>query len=178
MNILILGFVCFLVVTIIAVSVFFYSQKVLKIGDTVPPFELPDQDGKMQKLSDYRGQYVVLYFYLKDDTPGCTKQACNIRDNFNRLKQNKIEILGISLDKEDSHKKFTDKYSLPFPLLSDIEGIVSKKYGVYKEKSFFGKKFFGIKRTTFIINPEGKIYSIIKTVDVNNHSDQIINAIK
>ena len=147
------------------------------INEEAPVFELKDSNGNLRKLSDYKGKFLALYFYPKDMTPGCTTQACNIRDNFSKLKKKSIEILGISLDIKDSHKKFTEKYTLPFPLLSDTNGTVSKKYGVYKQKTLFGKKFFEIKRTTFIINPKGKIHSIIKTVDVSDHSNQIINAI-
>ena len=150
----------------------------LNIGDKAPEFELKDTSGNLIKLSSFKGKYLVLYFYPKDDTPGCTKEACNIRDNLSLLKNKKIAILGVSLDNQQSHQKFTNKYNLNFPLLSDESAEVSKKYGVYKKKLFFGKSLRGIKRTTFLINPQGSIEHIFKTVDVNNHAQQILDILK
>ena len=123
----------------------------LKDRDIAPNFSLPDQDGEIHKLSDYKGQYVVLYFYPKDDTAGCTKEACSFRDDFSAYKKKWVVILGVSADDKASHKKFAGKYNLPFTLLSDPERKVIEKYGVWKEKSLYGRKFMGIERTTFII---------------------------
>src|SRR3989338_21343 len=125
----------------------------LSIGDKAPEFELKDTSGNLIKLSSFKGKYLVLYFYPKDDTPGCTKEACNLRDNLSLLKKNNVEVIGVSLDDMDSHKKFMAKYTLPFTLLCDTGAEVSKKYGVYVQKSMYGKKFWGIARTTFLINP-------------------------
>ncbi len=149
----------------------------MKIGEKAPDFELKDTNGTIRKLSDYKNNLLVLYFYPKDMTPGCTKEACNLRDNYNELKKQGIEVLGVSLDDERSHKRFTEEYSLPFPLLTDINAKVSKKYEVYKKKNLYGKEFYGIQRTTFIIK-DGKIHSIINKVDTENHAKQILEAIK
>ncbi|HLC67567.1 MAG TPA: thioredoxin-dependent thiol peroxidase [archaeon] len=142
----------------------------LKEGDKAPDFTLNDGDGKKVKLSGFKGKKIVLYFYPKDDTEGCTKEACNLRDNMVKLKN--MVILGVSLDDEDSHKKFAEKYSLPFRLLADTDKAVSKKYGIYVQKNMYGNKYWGIKRTTFIIE-NGVIKKIFGKVDVSNHADQI-----
>lgn len=144
----------------------------MKLGDNAPNFALNDSDGNTIKLSDFKGKTVLLYFYPKDDTPGCTKEACNLRDNFSKLKS-KFVVLGVSMDSPESHKKFAEKYSLPFPLLSD-NGNVCKKYGVYVQKNMYGHKYWGIKRTSFLIK-DGKIKNIINKVEVGNHSEQIMN---
>ena len=148
----------------------------MKIGDKVLDFELKDSDGNLVKLSDYKNKIVVLYFYPKDNTPGCTKEACNIRDNFLLLKKKGVIIFGISLDDSESHKKFTKKYELNFPLLSDIDKKVSKSYGVYVKKNMYGREYYGIKRTTFIIE-KMRIKNIIENVDVDNHAKQILDLI-
>ncbi len=144
----------------------------LKPGDNAPDFSLKDSAGKTVKLADFKGKKVVLYFYPKDDTPGCTSEACNLCDNFSKLKS--LAVLGISMDSSDSHKKFSEKYSLPFPLLSDPKGAVCKKYGVYAQKNMYGRKYWGIQRTTFIIE-NGKIKHIFEKVNVSDHANEILN---
>ena len=143
-----------------------------------PEFSLKNEEGKAVSLSDFKGKFLALYFYPKDMTPGCTTEACNLRDNYNQLKKQNIEVIGISMDNQKSHKKFKEKHNLPFQLLIDETGKVCKKYKVYKRKFFFGRSFLGIKRTTFIIDPKGNIKTIIKKVDTSNHAEQILNAIK
>jgi len=146
----------------------------LKPKDKAPDFTAPDQDGNIHSLKDYKGQKVVLYFYPKDDTETCTKEACNLRDNYAALKKKGIEILGVSADSEKSHKKFEKKYSLPFILLADPDKKIINDYGVWAEKFFMGRHFMGILRTTFLINEKGKIDHIIGKVESKRHSEQII----
>ncbi|HLC77362.1 MAG TPA: thioredoxin-dependent thiol peroxidase [archaeon] len=141
----------------------------LKEGDKASSFSLKDADGNTIKLPA-KGK-VLLYFYPRDDTPGCTTEACNLRDNFSKLK--KIKILGVSMDTVESHKKFAEKYALPFPLLADTTGEVCKKYGVYVQKNMYGRKYMGIKRTSFLIN-NGKIEKIFDKVEVSNHAQQVL----
>lgn len=145
----------------------------LKIGDRAPEFRLKDQKGSEHSLQNYNGKKLALYFYPKDDTPGCTTQGCNIRDNFDGLKKEGIAALGISKDTVEAHKKFAEKFKFNFPILSDPEGKVIEAYGVWKEKSMYGKTFMGIARMTFLIE-NGKIKSIIEKPDVANHSKEII----
>ncbi|MDO8634604.1 MAG: thioredoxin-dependent thiol peroxidase [archaeon] len=147
-------------------------------GDTAPDFELSDSTGKIARLSDFRGKIVAIYFYPKDFTPGCTTQACNLRDNFAELKKNGVVVLGISTDEVDSHKRFGEKYSLPFELLADVGARVSKSYGVFVEKNFAGKKFFGIKRTTFVVGKDGKILGVIGQVKTEDHARQILGVLE
>ena len=125
-----------------------------------PEFSLPDQDGKEHKLGDYQGQFVVLYFYPKDDTPGCTKEACSFRDDYATLMRAKVAVLGVSADSIKSHKKFAEKYALPFTLLADEEKKVVELYGVWRKKKFMGREYLGIVRTTFLIDPDGEIARI------------------
>lgn len=146
----------------------------LEINDKAPSFSLKNQDGKTFKLSDYTGKKLALYFYPKDNTPGCTIQACNIRDNYSALKTKGITVLGISKDSGESHKKFSKKFKFSFPILSDEKGEIIEKYGIFKKKSIFGKTFMGIKRTTFLINEKGKIKEIIQNPKVGEHSKEII----
>src|SRR5918999_1219430 len=129
----------------------------LKEGDAAPEFTARDAEGKEVSLSSLRGQKVALYFYPKDDTPGCTKQACSLRDGFAEFEREGIKVLGVSLDDERSHQKFAAKYDLPFTLLADTDHAVADAYGVYGEKSFMGKKYMGVDRKTFLIDEEGKI---------------------
>ena len=143
----------------------------LNEGSKAPDFSLKNSNEKIHKLSDYKGK-IVLYFYPKDDTPGCTKEACNFRDSFSEIKK-KAVILGISADSSDSHKKFQEKYSLPFTLLADIEKEVVQKYGVWKEKNMYGRKYMGIERTTFIIN-NGKIEKIFHKVKPEEHIKEVL----
>ena len=150
----------------------------LNAGDKAPSFKLKNQDAKVISLSDLKGKPIVLYFYPKDDTPGCTKEACNFRDEFPKFGKMKAEIIGVSIDSVESHKKFADKYKLPFNLLSDDKKEVVEKYGVWKEKNMYGKKYMGIERTTFIINAEGKISKIFPKVKVEEHNKEVMDALK
>ncbi len=150
----------------------------LKIGDKAPDFNLKDQNGNYVKLSGLKGKKVVLYFYPKDDTPGCTKEACDLRDNLNNLKRMNVEVVGISNDDEASHKKFAEKYDLPFRLLCDTDKQVSKAYGVYELKEKFGKQYYGITRSTFIIDKDGRIESIFYKVNPEGHIGEIMKAVK
>lgn len=139
-----------------------------------PLFALKDQNGAIHKLSDYRGKKLALYFYPKDNTPGCTTQGCNIRDNFSTLVEKGIVVLGVSKDSVESHKKFVEKFGFNFSILSDTEGKVIEAYGVWKEKSMYGKTFLGIRRTTFLIDEKGKIVKIIEKPDVGRHAEEIL----
>ena len=150
----------------------------LKVGDKAPSFKLKNQDGKIISLSDLRGKPIVLYFYPKDDTSGCTKEACNFRDEFPKFGKMKAEIIGVSADTVESHKKFAQKYKLPFNLLSDEKKEIVAKYGVWQEKSMYGRKYMGIVRTTFIIDPYGKISKIFYKVKVDNHNQEVMEALK
>lgn len=150
----------------------------LKVGDKAPSFKLKNQNGKDISLSDLQGKPVVLYFYPKDDTSGCTKEACNFRDEFPKFGKMKAEIIGMSADSVESHKKFADKYKLPFNLLSDEKKDVIEKYGVWQEKSMYGRKYMGIVRTTFIIDSFGKIRKIFPKVKVDGHNEEVIEALK
>jgi peroxiredoxin Q/BCP len=146
----------------------------LNIGDPAPQFESRDQDGNEIKLSDYLGKKVVLYFYPKDNTSGCTAEACNLRDNYDRFQAEGYEILGVSSDDEKSHRKFIDKYDLPFRLIADTDKSIHEKYGTWVEKSMYGKKYMGTARTTFLIDEEGKINDIIEKVNTKAHAEQIL----
>ena len=141
---------------------------------SAPQFSLPDQDGKLHNLSAYAGQWIVLYFYPKDDTPGCTTEACSFRDEYDYIKQNGAVVLGMSKDSVASHKKFAEKYDLHFPLLSDESLDTTKAYGAYGERSLYGRKFMGINRSTFIINPQGKIAKEYPEVTPKEHAVQIV----
>lgn len=148
----------------------------LKEGDAAPDFATRDERGQPIKLSDFRGQRVVLYFYPKDDTPGCTKEACSFRDNFQDFTDAGIRVLGVSLDAEDSHQAFISKYNLPFTLLSDTDHSVSDAYGVYGEQTWGDKKYMGVSRKTFLIDEEGKIKKVFDKVNVEQHADEVIQA--
>ena len=149
------------------------EEKKLQIGDKAPDFTLPDTAGKKVSLKDFRGKKVALYFYPKDDTPGCTAEACSVRDNFAKLKKAGIVVLGISIDDEKSHKKFVEKYNLPHILLSDTEKEVVQKYGVWGLKNMYGKVYWGTNRLTFLIDEEGKIAHIFIKVDTAEHEKGI-----
>jgi len=153
-------------------------MKKIKLNTKAPDFNLPDQDGKLHKLSDYKGKWVLLYFYPKDNTPGCTKEACGIRDEFKNFKNLNIVVLGISADSQQSHKKFIQKYKLPFTLLSDESKKVLKKYGVWGKKKFMGKEYEGILRTSFLINPDGKIVKIYEQVKPDIHAKEVLKDFK
>jgi thioredoxin-dependent peroxiredoxin len=146
----------------------------LKIKQKAPDFTLLDQDGLEHKLAKYRGKWVLLYFYPKDDTPGCTKEACTITDKFPDFKKLKIAVLGVSADSVKSHKKFADKYKISFPLLSDESKIVIEKYGVWAKKKFMGREYMGILRSSFLINPEGKIAKIYENVKPELHAQEVL----
>lgn len=146
----------------------------LKPGDKAPDFTAKDQNGKEVSLHDYKGKKVVLYFYPKDDTPGCTAEACNLRDNFSAIQQKGVVVLGVSTDSEKSHKKFEEKYTLPFTLVSDAEKTIVNDYGVWGEKKFMGRNYMGTTRVTFLINEEGIIDNVIEKVDTKNHTAQIM----
>ncbi|QHV94830.1 thioredoxin-dependent thiol peroxidase [Spirosoma endbachense] len=146
----------------------------LNIGDPAPDFTSTDQTGQPIKLSDYRGKKVVIYFYPKDDTPGCTAQACSLRDNYDRLKAAGYEVLGISVDDVNSHQKFASKYDLPFTLVADTDQHIVEAYDVWKEKSMYGRTYMGTVRTTFLIDENGIITDIIGKVDTKNHAEQIL----
>jgi peroxiredoxin Q/BCP len=146
----------------------------LKIGDKAPAFVANDQNGLPVSLKDFKGKKVVLYFYPKDDTPGCTAQACNLRDNFSALTNKGIVVLGVSVDEVKKHKKFEDKYKLPFTLVADEEKKIVADYGLWGEKKFMGKTYMGTSRVTFLIDEKGKIVHIIEKVDTKNHTEQIL----
>jgi len=149
----------------------------VKEGDPAPDFRLPADDGRTYSLKDLRGQKVVLYFYPKDDTPGCTKEACSFRDNLARVTSKGAIVLGVSKDDLDSHAKFRKKYGLTFPLLSDTEGKVLDAYGVWKEKSLYGKTFMGVERTTYVIDEKGRIKKVFPRVKVEGHTDEVLAAL-
>ena len=143
-----------------------------------PQFEGVDQNGKTIRLSSFKGKKIVLYFYPKDNTTGCTAEACNLRDNYNSFLQKGFAVIGVSADSEKSHQGFASKYSLPFPLIADTSKKILTDYGVWQEKSMYGRKYFGIVRTTFIIDEKGVIEKIISKVETKSHSEQIFSIFK
>ncbi|MES2617356.1 MAG: thioredoxin-dependent thiol peroxidase [Bacteroidota bacterium] len=143
-------------------------------GTKAPAFKTPDQNGTIRTLTEFKGKKLVLYFYPKDDTPGCTAEACDLRDNYKKFIKAGYAILGVSPDSEKRHIKFIAKYKLPFDLLSDPEHVLAEAYGVWGEKSMFGRKYMGILRTTFIIDEKGKIADVISKVDTKEHTAQIL----
>jgi peroxiredoxin Q/BCP len=146
----------------------------LKPGMKAPDFSLPAGDGGTITLKGLKGKKIVLYFYPKDNTSGCTKEACSFRDEIKRFSKKGAEIVGVSIDSVESHKKFADKFDLPFPLISDAKKELVTKYGVWKEKSLYGRKYMGIERTTFVIDEKGKIAHILRKVKVEGHSEEIL----
>lgn len=150
----------------------------INIGDDSPVFSLPSTDGSNIISSDLRGSTVVLYFYPKDDTPGCTKEACGFRDNYDVLTEKGVVILGVSRDSIESHNKFTNKYSLPFPLLTDPEAEIAKKFGAYGEKKMYGRVYEGVLRQTFLINKDGKIGKIWRRVKTATHAEEVLSAVE
>ncbi|SNC60855.1 peroxiredoxin Q/BCP [Hymenobacter gelipurpurascens] len=145
-----------------------------QVGDQAPAFEAKDQNGTTHRLADYAGRKVALYFYPKDDTSGCTAQACNLRDNYQSLLSAGIQVLGVSIDGEKSHQKFATKYELPFPLLIDEDKQLVEAYGVWQEKSMYGRKYMGTMRYTFLIDEQGLIEKVITKVDTKNHAAQLL----
>ena len=146
-------------------------------GDPAPDFALPSDDGRTIALKDLRGKKVVLYFYPNDDTPGCTKEACSFRDNLARVTSKGAVVLGVSRDTLSSHGKFRDKYHLNFPLLADVDGRVTEAYGVWKEKSNYGRTYWGIERTTFLLDEKGVIARVWPKVKVEGHTDEVLAAL-
>ena len=149
----------------------------LKIGDMAPDFALPDSEGREHKLSDYLGRKIVLYFYPKDNTPGCTRQACAFASAYDEFRRRDIVVIGISRDSVASHKKFAEKYNLPFILLSDPDLVAIQSYGVWQEKKLYGKTSFGVVRTTFIIDEEGKISAVMPKVKPDTNAEEILNSL-
>lgn len=146
----------------------------LTVGMEAPAFSLPSTLGRKVSLAEFRGTRVVLYFYPKDDTPGCTMEACAFRDNMSRITSKDAVVLGISLDDELSHQRFAQKYNLQFPLLSDVDAAICRRYGTYKEKSLYGRSFWGVERTTFVIDREGKVENVFRRVKVEGHADEVL----
>lgn len=146
----------------------------LEVGSKAPVFKGIDQNGQKISLADFKGKKVIVYFYPKDNTPGCTKQACNLRDNYKILLKAEYNVIGISTDNEKSHQKFIQKFDLPFPLIADTDKLIHEQYGVWKEKSMYGKTYMGTVRTTFIIDEKGIISEIIERVKTDDHTAQIL----
>src|SRR5688572_28647931 len=145
----------------------------LEAGDAAPAFALPDQDGTLHRLSDYRGKLVVLYFYPRDNTPGCTKEACSFRDEYEDLTELGVEVMGVSTDTAASHQKFRTKHALPFPLLVDSEASVASAYGAWGEKVLYGRRFEGMTRATFIIGPDGRLLRVWKRARADGHGEVV-----
>ncbi|HSG28712.1 MAG TPA: thioredoxin-dependent thiol peroxidase [Candidatus Krumholzibacterium sp.] len=150
----------------------------LKEGTLAPAFELPDQNGDMHRLSDQRGQWVLVYFYPKDNTPGCTKEACAIRDSFPAFRKLGIKVFGVSRDSVASHARFADKYVLPFTLLSDESGDMLKKYGAWQKKKMAGREYMGIVRMSYLIGPDGKVAKVYAKVKPPEHAEQVLADLK
>jgi peroxiredoxin Q/BCP len=150
----------------------------LSTGEKAPEFTLPDSNGSPVQLKDFRGKNVVLYFYPRDLTPGCTKQACSFNDALGSIRKRGAVVLGVSADTVESHKKFADKHGLQFPLLSDTEKKVIKSFGVWQKKSLYGRSFMGIVRTTFVIDAKGIIRAVFPKVKVDGHADEILKSLE
>ena len=148
----------------------------LEVGDKAPAFKTTNQNGDAISLADFRGRKVVLYFYPKDDTPGCTKEACSFRDGWSKFRKRGLAVLGVSTDDEKSHRKFADKFSLPFPLLADTDKAIVKAYGVWGEKSMYGRKYMGTHRVTYLIDEKGKIAAVWPKVKPDGHADEVLEA--
>ncbi len=149
----------------------------LEVGDKAPAFSAKTQDGEKVSLSDFKGKKVVVYFYPKDDTPGCTKEACSFRDGWSKFRKRGVAVLGVSTDDEKSHRKFADKFSLPFPLLADPDKKIVNDYGVWAEKSMYGRKYMGTLRVTYVIDEKGRIAAVWPKVKPDGHADEILEAI-
>ncbi len=145
-----------------------------RVGDKAPPFSLPDQAGTIRSLGDYAGKWILLYFYPKDDTPGCTKEACALRDSFTEYRKAGVIVLGASVDSEKSHAKFAEKFQLPFTLLSDAEKKLVNAYGVWAKKKFMGREYMGTLRNSFLIGPDGKIAKIYEGVKPDLHAEEVL----
>jgi thioredoxin-dependent peroxiredoxin len=149
----------------------------LEVGDKAPAFQTTNQDGDAVSLRDFKGRKVVLYFYPKDDTPGCTKEACSFRDGWSKFRRKGVAVLGVSVDDEKSHRKFADKFSLPFALLADTDKEIVKAYGVWGEKSMYGRKYMGTHRVTYLIDEKGKIAAVWPKVKPDAHADEVLAAV-
>lgn len=149
-----------------------------KVGTKAPAFKAPDQDGKIRQLKDSAGKWVILYFYPKDDTPGCTKEACSFRDGFTKFKRAGVEVIGVSVDSVKKHAKFVEKYNLPFTLLADEEKKIVEAYGVWGLKKFMGREYMGTNRVSYLINPEGKIAKVYEKVKPDVHADEVLADVK
>ena len=147
----------------------------LEVGTKAPEFMLPDQNGKMHSLKDYKGKKIILYFYPKDNTPGCTAEACSLSNGYSQLKRAGYALLGVSKDSAASHVKFAAKYELPFPLIADVDHVLQDAFGVWREKKMAGRTYMGTVRTTFIVNAEGVVTHIIDKVNTKDHSNQILD---
>src|SRR5579872_4796351 len=152
-------------------------KNMIKVGDKAPDFSGVDENGEKISLKDFKGKKVVLYFYPKDDTTGCTAEACDFRDSYSRIKRKGVVLLGVSPDSEKSHQKFKEKYDLPFPLIADTDKVISNEYGVWQEKSMYGRKYMGIVRSTFVIDEKGKIMAVFPKVKVAGHVDEVLEAL-
>ncbi len=150
----------------------------LSIGDKAPAFSLADQDGKIHSLKEYVGKWVLLYFYPKDDTPGCTTEACTLRDSYAGFKKLQAQVLGVSVDSVKSHGKFVKKHDLPFPLLADEQKEMVNAYGVWAKKKFMGREYMGILRNSFLIDPKGKIAKIYESVKPADHAAEVLADLK
>ena len=154
------------------------SDTMPAVGDPAPAFSAPTQNGDTVTLSDYEGQWVLLYFYPKDDTPGCTKQACNLRDYFGPLQDAGVAVLGVSGDDTASHERFAEKYDLPFPLLADPNKEILEAYGTWGQKNLYGRLFMGIKRTSFLIDPDGIVRHVFKRPKTGAHAEEVLKKLK
>lgn len=154
------------------------ALRMLNLGDSAPQFSLPDQSGQIHSLQDYSGKWVVLYFYPKDDTPGCTKEACSFRDDKGKLEQMGAVVLGVSADDTQSHAAFASKYSLNFPLLSDTAKTMIQAYGAWGKKSMYGKEYEGVFRYTYLINPQGQVAKVWDKVKVDEHAQEVAEALQ
>ncbi len=155
----------------------FAAMSELTVGAKAPAFSLPDQNGKTHSLADFKGKTVVLYFYPKDDTPGCTTEACTYRDEHSAFQKKGAVVLGISPDDEESHAKFAEKFSLPFSLLADHGHTIAEAYGTWVKKSMYGKEYMGVERSTFIIGPDGKLKAIYRKVKAGEHVADVLAAL-
>lgn len=154
------------------------AHKMPDVGEAAPAFTAPIAEGETVSLGDFRGQWVLLYFYPKDNTPGCTKQACNLRDNFGTLQNEGIVVLGVSGDDVASHERFATKYDLPFPLLADTDKTLQETYGVWGQKNLYGRLFMGTKRTSFLIDPEGVVRHVFKRPKTRAHAEEVLAKLK
>jgi len=153
-------------------------MKLLEVGTKAPSFKGVDQNGKKIALSDYKGKKIVLYFYPKDNTPGCTKEACAFRDGYDEFNKSGVEVIGVSIDGEQSHRSFIEKYRLPFTLIADTDKKIVEEYGVWGEKSLYGKKYMGVNRVTYLIDESGRIAAVFPKVKPERHAEEILDLLK